>query len=663
MGGPRGPRNMGIAKMPEGGWKLIRRMLAYVAVNYKWSLALVLICIVVTSVATLTSTLFTRTLIDDYILPLTLMAEPDFAPLGKALTTLALVLIVGVGCSYLHSRLMINVAQGTLKNLRLDTFSHMQRLPLKYFDTHAHGNLMSVYTNDIDSLRQMISTLPHLFSSVVTIILTFTSMVVLSLPLTVLTLAMSALMMYTTRWLGKRSFTFFSAQQQDIGNVNGYIEEMLGGQKVIKTFCHEEKAIEGFCQLNDKLRQSAYNANRVANIVMPVNGNLSNLTYVMAAVLGAMLALNIGLSGQPTPSSLMALASGRATDATLWTLSVGTLVSFLTLIKNFTRPVSEVSNQINGIINATAAARRVFALIDAPEEADEKAAVTLVNAQMNADGSLSETNAATGIWAWKMDDGRLVRQRGEIDFTDVDFAYPTIADNGQEMPGNQVLFDIDIDTDAGQKIALVGGTGAGKTTIANLINRFYDINHGSISYDGIDISTIARSDLRRSIGVVLQETRLFTGTVMENIRYGRPEATDEECVEAAKLVHAHDFISRLAEGYNTMLTASGGNLSQGERQLIAIARAAVASPPALILDEATSSIDTRTESLVQQGMDSLMQGRTTYVIAHRMSTIRNSDAIMVMDHGRIVERGSHDELMRRHGTYYQLVTGSEEDNR
>ena len=657
MGGPRGPRNMGIAKMPAGGWKLIGRMLGYVTTNYKWSLALVLACILITSVTTLTSTLFTRTLIDDYILPLTQMAEPDFAPLTRALTTLALVLIVGVACSYLHSRLMINVSQGTLKRLRLDTFSHMQRLPLKYFDTHAHGDVMSVYTNDIDSLRNMISTLPHLFSSVVTIVLTFTSMVVLSLPLTVLTLAMSALMMFTTRWLGKRSYTFFSAQQQDIGNMNGYIEEMLNGQKVIKTFCHEEKAIDGFSELNGKLRSSAYNANRVANIVMPVNGNLSNLTYVMAAVLGAMLALNIGLSGRPTVDSLMALSSGRATDSSLWALSVGTLVSFLTLIKNFTRPVSEVSNQINGIINATAAARRVFALIDADEETDGKASVSLVNVKEQADGSLSESPEPTGLWAWKMDGGRLVRQRGEIDFSNVDFAYPAIGADGQEERGNQVLFDIDIDTDAGQKIALVGGTGAGKTTIANLINRFYDIDEGTIRYDGIDISTIARGDLRRSIGVVLQETRLFTGTVMENIRYGRLEATDEDCINAAKLVHAHDFISRLAEGYQTQLTASGGNLSQGERQLIAIARAAVASPPALILDEATSSIDTRTESLVQRGMDALMHGRTTYVIAHRMSTIRNSDCIMVMDHGRIVARGKHEELMKLKGTYYQLVTG------
>ena len=656
-GGPRGGRNMGIAKMPKGGIRLIARLLRYVAKNYKWSLGAVLVCIVVTSAATLTSTLFTKTLIDDYILPLTQVSNPDFHPLATALLKLAAVLIVGAACSYLHSRLMINVSQGTLKRLRFDLFSRMQQLPIKYFDTHAHGDIMSVYTNDVDTLRQMISSVPHLFSSIVTIVLTFTSMVVLSLPLTLLTVIMSLIMVYTTRRLGKMSYKYFSAQQQNLGQMNGYIEEMLTGQKVVKTFCHEREALEGFQEMNSQLRDSACNANKVANIVMPINGNLSNLIYVMAAIFGAMLSLNT--------SSLLAQHSTSITF-----LTVGTLVSFLTLIKNFTRPVSEVSNQINSIINAVAGARRVFDLMDAAPEEDGGANVTLVNAKENADGSLEETDERTGIWAWKVpslstsnsqhSSPRLVRQRGEVDFFGVDFAYPVVdTESGKEELGKQVLFDIEMDTDAGQKIALVGGTGAGKTTITNLINRFYDIQDGRILYDGINIRDIRRDELRRSLGMVLQETHLFTGTVMENIRYGRLEATDEECIAAARLVHAHDFICRLANGYQTMLSADGGNLSQGERQLIAIARAAVANPPALILDEATSSIDTRTERMVQQGMDSLMAGRTTFVIAHRLSTIRNADWIMVMDHGRIIERGNHEQLIERKGRYYQLYTGNQ----
>ena len=658
-GGPRGGRNMGIAKMPKGGTKLIMRLLRYVAENYKWSLGAVMICIVITSAATLTSTLFTKTLIDDYILPLTKVSNPDFHPLATALMKLAAVLIVGAACSYLHSRLMINVSQGTLKRLRFDLFSRMQRLPIKYFDTHAHGDIMSVYTNDVDTLRQMISSVPHLFSSIVTIVLTFTSMVVLSLPLTLLTVLMSFIMIYTTRRLGKMSFKYFSAQQQNLGQMNGYIEEMLTGQKVVKTFCHEREALQGFQELNTRLRDSACNANKVANIVMPVNGNLSNLIYVMAAIFGAMLALKF--SGTISSSS-------EAQGTTMFSfLTVGTLVSFLTLIKNFTRPVSEISNQINSIINAVAGARRVFDLMDAQPEDNGQATVTLVNAKENTDGTLEETKERTGIWAWKVTstsashengDTHLVRQRGEVDFFGVDFSYPVIDSDGQEILGKQVLFDIEMDTDAGQKIALVGGTGAGKTTITNLINRFYDIQDGRILYDGINIRDIRRDELRRSLGMVLQETHLFTGTVMDNIRYGRLEATDEECIAAARLVHAHDFICRLANGYQTMLSADGGNLSQGERQLIAIARAAVANPPALILDEATSSIDTRTERMVQQGMDSLMAGRTTFVIAHRLSTIRNADWIMVMDHGRIIERGNHQQLMERKGRYYQLYTGN-----
>ena len=654
--GGHGGRNMGIAKMPKGGMKLIRRLIRYVAVNYKWSLLAVLVCILITSVTTLTSTLFTRTLIDDYILPLTQMEHPDFTPLAHALMKLAAVLMVGALCSYIHSRLMINVSQGTLKRLRIDVFSHMQQLPIKYFDTHAHGNTMSVYTNDIDTLRQMISSMPNLFSSLVTIILTLTSMIVLSLPLTILTLLMSMVMIYTTRKLGSRSSKFFYAQQTNLGNMNGFVEEMLTGQKVVKIFCHEDEAIDQFQQLNENLRSSTYNANRVANIVMPVNGNLSNLIYVMTAIFGAMLALRYSLNATPLATPMTPLVGEVLPIASA--LTVGTLVSFLTLIKNFTRPISEVSNQINSIINAVAGAMRVFDVLDAEPEKEEQADVTLVNVREQTDGTLTESKEPTGIWAWKTTDG-LVRQRGEVDFFGVDFSYPIIQEDGKEGLGRQVLFDIEMDTDAGQKIALVGGTGAGKTTITNLINRFYDIQDGRILYDGINISSIRRQELRRSLGMVLQETHLFTGTVMENIRYGRLEATDEECIAAAKLVHADDFISRLSEGYQTMLTGDGGNLSQGERQLIAIARAAVANPPALILDEATSSIDTRTEQLVQQGMDSLMQGRTTFVIAHRLSTIRNADWIMVMDHGRIIERGNHTQLLAMKGKYYQLYTGNQ----
>ena len=654
--GGHGGRNMGIAKMPKGGMKLIRRLIRYVAVNYKWSLLAVLVCILITSVTTLTSTLFTRTLIDDYILPLTQMEHPDFTPLAHALMKLAAVLMVGALCSYIHSRLMINVSQGTLKRLRIDVFSHMQQLPIKYFDTHAHGNTMSVYTNDIDTLRQMISSMPNLFSSLVTIILTLTSMIVLSLPLTILTFLMSMVMIYTTRKLGSRSSKFFYAQQTNLGNMNGFVEEMLTGQKVVKIFCHEDEAIDQFQQLNENLRSSTYNANRVANIVMPVNGNLSNLIYVMTAIFGAMLALRYTVNATPLATPMTPLVGEVLPIASA--LTVGTLVSFLTLIKNFTRPISEVSNQINSIINAVAGAMRVFDVLDAEPEKEEQADVTLVNVREQSDGTLTETKDSTGIWAWKTTDG-LVRQRGEVDFFGVDFSYPIIQEDGKEGLGRQVLFDIEMDTDAGQKIALVGGTGAGKTTITNLINRFYDIQDGRILYDGINISSIRRQELRRSLGMVLQETHLFTGTVMENIRYGRLEATDEECIAAAKLVHADDFISRLSEGYQTMLTGDGGNLSQGERQLIAIARAAVANPPALILDEATSSIDTRTEQLVQQGMDSLMQGRTTFVIAHRLSTIRNADWIMVMDHGRIIERGNHTQLLAMKGKYYQLYTGNQ----
>ena len=656
IGGRRGPggpgANFGMsAKMPEGGWKMVKRIFGYVTRNYKLSLGVVMLCIIINSVTTLVSTLFTRTLIDDYIVPLTQSENPDFAPLARTLFTLAAVLIVGIICSYVNNRLMINVGQGTLLRLRTDLFEHMEQLPIGYFDSHAHGDIMSVYTNDVDTLRQLIGqSIPSVFSSLITISITFVSMCVLSWPLTLLVVLMTSVMVFVTRVLGNRSARHFKARQQNLGAMNGYIEELLTGQKVVKTFCHEEEAIARFQAYNEAVRDSSNNANREANIVMPVNGNLSNLIYVLCAILGATIALKSPLGA---------------------TLTIGTLVSFLTLIKNFTQPVSHLSQQINNVVQALAGAGRVFDLMDATPEKDDEACIRLVNAKRNDDGTLSESEERTGIWAWKVPkaefihiqgktdesdhqhaDYGLIQQRGEVDFTQVDFSY---------VPEKQVLFDIELDTDAGQKIALVGGTGAGKTTITNLINRFYDIQDGRILYDHIDIRKIHREDLRRSLGMVLQETHLFTGTVMENIRYGRLDATDEECRAAAELVNADDFILRLSEGYDTMLTADGGNLSQGERQLLAIARAAVANPPALILDEATSSIDTRTERLVQEGMDHIMEGRSTFVIAHRLSTVRNSDIICVMDHGRIIEQGNHDELLAKQGKYYQLYTGKQID--
>ena len=630
---------------------MVKRIFGYVTRNYKLSLGVVMLCIIINSVTTLVSTLFTRTLIDDYIVPLTQSENPDFAPLARTLFTLAAVLIVGIICSYVNNRLMINVGQGTLLRLRTDLFEHMEQLPIGYFDSHAHGDIMSVYTNDVDTLRQLIGqSIPSVFSSLITISITFVSMCVLSWPLTLLVVLMTSVMVFVTRVLGNRSARHFKARQQNLGAMNGYIEELLTGQKVVKTFCHEEEAIARFQAYNEAVRDSSNNANREANIVMPVNGNLSNLIYVLCAILGATIALKSPLGA---------------------TLTIGTLVSFLTLIKNFTQPVSHLSQQINNVVQALAGAGRVFDLMDATPEKDDEACIRLVNAKRNDDGTLSETEERTGIWAWKVPkaefthiqgktdesdhqhaDFGLIQQRGEVDFTQVDFSY---------VPEKQVLFDIELDTDAGQKIALVGGTGAGKTTITNLINRFYDIQDGRILYDHIDIRKIHREDLRRSLGMVLQETHLFTGTVMENIRYGRLDATDEECRAAAELVNADDFILRLSEGYDTMLSADGGNLSQGERQLLAIARAAVANPPALILDEATSSIDTRTERLVQEGMDHIMEGRSTFVIAHRLSTVRNSDIICVMDHGRIIEQGNHDELLAKQGKYYQLYTGKQID--
>lgn len=617
-------------KTLESPFSLLKRLLGYMLRGYKFSFFVVIICIIGSSLATLRGTLFMRNLIDDYIVPLTKSDAPDFAPLVKALTMLVVIYMIGIICAYAYNRIMVNITQGVMRKLRYDLFTHMETLPVKYFDTNSHGDIMSVYTNDVDTLRQLMSqSMPQLVNSAVTIVTTFISMIVLDIPLTLISVLLVIVMVVSLSAMSGKSAKYFVGQQESLGVVNGYIEEMMAGQKVVKVFCHEEKSLEEFRKRNQQLRESAYKANLIAGLMMPVNVSLGNVSYVLCAIVGAVLALN-----------------------GMWGLTLGTLVSFLTLNKNFTQPVTQISQQMNSVIMAMAGAGRVFRMLEEKPEEDN-GYVELVNVEEKQDGTVAETDKRTGLWAWKHPhkaEGTVTytKLQGDVVFDGVDFGY-----DEEKM----VLHDIIMYAKPGQKIAFVGSTGAGKTTITNLINRFYDIQDGKIRYDGINITKIKKPELRRSLGMVLQDTHLFTGTVMDNIRYGRLDATDEECIEAAKLANADGFIRRLPNGYQTMLTGDGGNLSQGQRQLLAISRAAVADPPVLILDEATSSIDTRTETLVQNGMDALMKGRTTFVIAHRLSTVRNADCIMVLEHGRIIERGTHDQLLEEKGRYYQLYTG------
>lgn len=634
-GSNRTPRMMGRGgrapvKADKNSLKILKRLLVYILKEYKFLFFMVLVTIIISSLANVIGTLFLRNLIDDYITPLLNKPESDFGPLLKMIITMAVIYYVGVISTYIYSRIMIVISQGSLKRIRDDMFAHMENLPIKFFDTHAHGDLMSLYTNDTDALRQMISQgIPQLLSAIITVVSIFASMIYLSIPLTGVEIIIILLMFRVTKIIGAKSGKYFGLQQKDIGAVNGYIEEMMEGQKVVKVFCHEEEAKANFDRLNDMLFNSANNANKYANVLMPIMGNIGYINYVAVAIFGSVLAIS---------------AFGGFT--------LGGLAAFLQLTRNFSQTINQMAQQFNFVIMALAGAERIFKLLDEKKETDE-GYVTLVNAKENENWELEECKERTGIWAWKHphEDGTITYTKllGEVVFDDVDFGY-----NDEKI----ILHNIKLYAKQGQKIAFVGATGAGKTTITNLINRFYDIQDGKIRYDGININKIKKDDLRRSLGIVLQDAHLFTGTVADNIRYGKLDATDEEVVAAAKLANADTFIRHLPNGYDTVLTGDGGSLSQGQRQLLTIARAAIADPPVLILDEATSSIDTRTERIVQEGMDKLMKGRTVFVIAHRLSTIKNSDVIMVLDQGRIIERGNHDDLIKEKGKYYQLYTGA-----